>query len=399
MTILVRAPVLSVVDERLRTTSLCVAVGYGSRDDPPGQGGLAHLLEHLIMSAPGSTGLSFSEHVERLGGRANAETGLERMLFHAQVHHEDADEVTGALLGAVERLDVDQRRWEAERSVVLQELAAAEADPADVVQDAFLTAIFPGHPLGRPVGGTPAEVRALAIDQVLAGHAERFRTSAAAIAVVGPRVPAALAGESILPSTGRPVGVGRAEIGMPPVKSAPPSWPGCFAWVCVGARSPRLGSPLRQAYPVLAQLLGASPSSLLYRRLRGELGLAYAFHAWDRGYTEAGAWRVLVGVEDGNGDHVVATVVDLLKDTATAGPTADDLDAARRQARMQLICEMESPLEHARLLAQRATSPTSRGSVDEELSELERVSVEQVRSAAAAVLDDLVTVVRPEVAP
>ena len=88
---LTRLPLRTVLDDRLKTTSFCFAVGYGSRDDPAGRGGIAHLLEHLVMSSPLVGGVSFSEYVERRGGQANAQTGMEVMLYHAQVHADDAD--------------------------------------------------------------------------------------------------------------------------------------------------------------------------------------------------------------------------------------------------------------------------------------------------------------------
>ena len=94
MSAMSRMPVASVVDERLRTTSICLGVAYGARHDPENLGGLAHMLEHLLMAAPVDGKGPLVEYIERLGGNANAETGLEHMLFHAQVDAADADEGT-----------------------------------------------------------------------------------------------------------------------------------------------------------------------------------------------------------------------------------------------------------------------------------------------------------------
>ncbi|GGP85365.1 M16 family metallopeptidase [Streptomyces melanogenes] len=386
-------PTIALLDERLRTTSICLAVRYGSRDDPAEHGGLAHLLEHTLMSAPLDGNPSFCEQVERLGGHANAETGLDIMLFYAQVHADDADTVARLLHQAVLRPELTDAVLDTERDAVLQELAAAQADPGDVVQDAFLARLFPGHPLGRPVGGDVEQIRRISLLDVLVGHRTRFLTSAMTLVVIGPRLP-------------RLDGLGRTVPAAvpPPAQALPPlagptgtvTWPDEYGWVCVGARSSAADDAGRRRFAILAQLLGDSPSSPLYRRLRNEAGLAYSFACWDRGYQEAGAWRVLVGVEPGNGETVVAIVREILAELASAGPDPDDLAAARRQAGMRLILDSESPLDQLRMVAQRTRAGTAEWSLAGELAALDAVDAEQVRAAAAEVLGELTVVVRPE---
>ncbi|MEV0266909.1 pitrilysin family protein [Streptomyces sp. NPDC050617] len=386
-------PVVACVDERLTTTTICLAVGYGARHDPAGRGGLAHLLEHLLMAASTDGGTSFAEHVERLGGYANAETGLEQMLFYARVHADDADETSRKLLRAVLTPAWNGDLLRSERSVVLSELAAAEADDSDVVQDRFLSLLFAGHPLGRPVGGSCAEVEALELDAVTAGHRELFRSSPMTVFVTGPRVPAAFTGAPApahdCTAPARPV---------PPTadRAAPVTWPGKYAWAAIGSRSAGLADPDRHSFELLAHLLGGSPSSLLYRTLRSERGLAYMFQAWNRSYRETGAWRVLVGVEPGNGDAVVDTVRTVLEQAAE-GLAPEDFDAARRQARFSLIVGHEEPIEFVRGMAQRTCAGTRPWSLDGELAALDTVTPDAVGRAAAHVLGQLTVAVSPEV--
>ncbi|HEX6344810.1 pitrilysin family protein [Umezawaea sp.] len=382
-----QVPVLGHVDERLRTTSLCLAVAYGARNDPAHRGGLAHLLEHLLMSAPVVGPTSLCEHVERLGGDANAETGLELMLFTAQVHASDAADVTRLLRGAVLEPRLDAAVLDRERAVVLQELAAAAADPSDVVQDTFLADVFGSHPLGRPVGGTAEEVGATSLDDVLDHHRDVFLTSPMALVVVGPDLPGAT---GLHRSPARRSGRGGSVPISPPPRTRPaPRWPDGFAWTCVGGRGPSATDPDRLAYVLLSNLMGSSPASLLYRRLRNDGGLAYAFQSWSRAYTEAGAWRVLAGVDVGNGEALVEVITATLEELASGGPSDEDLAAARRKAEMHLVRGSEVPAEYARLIAQRTLAGTVEWSVDQELAALREVTGAQVVLAARRVLADL----------
>lgn len=387
-------PVTAVLDERLATTSVCLAVNYGARRDPAGMSGLAHVLEHALMAAPGPGGTSFSEHVERLGGHANAETGMELMLFYARVHADDADDVSARLLAATFDPQWTAECVRTERDVVLSEMAAAEADDSDVVQDRFLAQLFPGHPLGRPVGGTRGEIEALDLPSVADGYDTVFRPSPMHVFVVGPRVPSTL--DASVATTPLPAVTTDAPMPPPPPSNPTVTWPDGYGWAAIGGRSTTLTAPDRHDFEVLSQLLGGSSSSLLYRKLRNEKRLTYMFHAWHRGYVDTGAWRVLVGIEKGKGDAVLDTVREALTELADQGPRPADLAAARMQAKMRLILNREQPLEHARLLAQRTFAGTLDWSVEQELAALDTVDDAGVRAAAARIVTDLLTVVSPE---
>ncbi|MGW7531120.1 M16 family metallopeptidase [Amycolatopsis sp. NPDC054798] len=385
-------PVVSVVDERLRTASISLAVDYGGRHDPAERGGLAHYLEHLLMSLPVAGAGPLCEYVERRGGQANAETGLEHMLFHARVLAEDLDVALRSLVRAVAEPGYEPAVLESERTAVLQELTAAAADPLEVVQDAFLADLFPDHPLGRPVGGTEAEIQGMDLASVRAGHRSGLLSSQMTIAVVAPSSPGPL------PAVDLTEVCVRKPVPLKSVAATKPRWPNGFAWVSVGGRSAARDDPRSYGFEVLAQLLGGSSASPLYRFLRGEKGLAYSFQAWNRGYLEVGAWRVLVGTDGENGAAVTEVVCEVLNRLAKDGPYESDLADARRRAVGEIVCATESPSEHARMLAERALVGGAGWTVAAELEAIRSVSVDDVREAAAEILDGLVVTVRPEAA-
>lgn len=390
-----RVRIQAVIDDRLHTTSLCMGARYGSRDDPEGVGGCAHLLEHLLMSAPLREGASFCEYVERLGGESNAQTGLETMLVHAQVLPQDADDTVGRMLEAVLHPRLTRQLLAAERAVVKQELIAAAADPSDVVQDAFLAALFPGHPLGRPVGGTASDLDRLDLDTVIEQHAAALVTAPITLVLVGPELPSALADEVALTAPSTSAVPAPAHVPLPPVGGSDPLplLGDDFRWMVMGARSPRADVSNRAAYDVLAALLGSSSASLLYRTVRSEHGLSYSFQAWDRGYREAGAWRILIGAGPAEASQVRKQVDRLLGDIADGRFTEADTDAARRQATMRLVVDRDNPLEHARRLAEFACTRPGR-TIDDECALIDGVAPEAVAAAAGQVLNDLVFVHR-----
>ncbi|MFG3101420.1 M16 family metallopeptidase [Streptomyces sp. NPDC048182] len=394
-------PVIGVYEPRLRTTTFCLAVAHGARQDPRGGCGVAHLLEHLLFSLPSDGATSFAERVERGGGHANAQTGVETTLFYAQVAAEDAAGTADALLRAVLRPRLtDPAPFDRERAVVVSELRTAAADPADTVQDAAAAAVFPGHPLARPVGGDLDELATLTPEGVLREHREVFLRAPMSLVVVGPApVPGldALLRDAL--PTARTTAPGDVE--RPPLSAPDTTLPALprgddIAWVCLAGRTPAAGTPGTAAYELLATLLGSSPSSLLYRTLRGDESLSYSFAAWSRPYTEGGLWRLLAGVEGHAVERLVDLVRGLLTDIAEGRIRDEDLLAARRKTEMSLVLQAENPLDHALLIALRGRAGTQPWSIDANRAELAAVTAADVSAAAAALLAEHVVVVRPE---
>ncbi|MEU6312341.1 pitrilysin family protein [Streptomyces sp. NPDC047014] len=397
-------PVVVHHDSSLRTTSLCIALGFGARHDPPGSAGAAHMLEHLLMSAPLGDGPSLSERIEDRGGDCNARTGPESLVIHAQVLTEDAADVAVWMCRALLEPQWDQAQFEAERDVVLQELAAADSDDADTVQDAFFSRLFAGHPLGSPVGGRPETVSGLTLDSLRGAHALALRTSPIAVSVAGGLPEDALRealrrgglGHAVWNETPDPRLGSLGGIPGPPVPQAVEQWPDSFCWLLAGGRAPRAGDPRRHAYTVLAHLLGGSPASPLYARLRNQEALAYDFRSWSRNYSDSGAWRMLAGCEPDNAPRLLEVFREVLSDVAEDGPCERDFAAAVRRATVEVVREAEAPLDRAIAVATQRILEDRVWEAEQEIEALAGVTAGDVARAARELGDSLITVVRPE---
>lgn len=386
-----------------RTTALCLSVEFGSRHDPPGLGGTAHLLEHLLMAAPIGTGPSLSERVDDLGGSSNATTGLERMLVYAHVRTENAAEVARLMAEAVLTPCLDQETLESERRAVLQELVVADADPSDVVQDAYLARLFTGHPLGRPVGGTAPDVRRTTLDDIAAVHRDRLLPRRTALVSVG-GLSAGRLGDALastpFSSGGRDAAAGDSDpvpLSALATDGDEVRWPSeDFCWMSVGSRGPAADDERRHAHRLLSYLMASTAAGPLYQRLRVEDGLVYAFQSWYRAYLESGSWRVLAGAETANGPRVLQGIRETLQSIAGGELTPQALDSARRRALTRSVLDSDSPLDAATQIAAKSRSGSVPWSVEEELEWVEAVSTADIAAAAADVLAGLVVVVRPE---
>src|SRR5262249_38051814 len=146
-----------VVSERLqsvRSIALGFWIGAGSRDESAAERGLSHFIEHLLFKGSQRfDALDIAQIFDGLGTDLNAATSKEATMLYTRVrdvHLERALEVMADMLVARTFDDL-----EAEREVVLEEIAMVEDDPQDVVHALLAEAVFGAHePLGQPVLGT-----------------------------------------------------------------------------------------------------------------------------------------------------------------------------------------------------------------------------------------------------
>ena len=236
--------------------------------------------------------------------------------------------------------------------MVVQELLAADADPSDVATERFFAELFAGHPLGRPVGGLAGDFPRPSPERSLAHLRSGLATRQPCVVLVGrePLLAAGLAalGDSALddirpaaPRPAVPVGAapGREELDLPDDAD--------YAYTVLGGRGAGRRDPLWGAAQVLAAAVGGLPGSVLYSRLRGELGMSYQLYSVASSYSDSGAWRVLAGSQPGDVRTVAAVVRGCLVDAAAGTLPAGALDGARRQALGALVIDNENPVARA----------------------------------------------------
>src|SRR3712207_222866 len=167
-----------------------VTVGFwvpvGSRDESAEALGSTHFLEHLLFKGtPRRSALDIAVAFDAVGGEHNAVTAKEYTCYYAKVRSKDLGMAVDVLsdMGAASLLDEDE--FELERGVILDELAMAEDDPADVANERFFEAVLGHHPLGRPIGGNPGTIGNATRESVAAHYWAAYRPSNLVVAAAG----------------------------------------------------------------------------------------------------------------------------------------------------------------------------------------------------------------------
>src|ERR1700752_1229153 len=180
---------LRVVTEHLpavRSVALGIWVGVGSRDEDEAHAGATHYLEHLLFKGTRRrTALEISAEMDAVGGEMNAFTAKEYTCYYARVLDADLPLAVDILSDMVTSSLITPKDVDAERNVVLEEIAMNEDDPSDTAHEAFTAKLFGDAPLGRPILGTADSINAITREQIYEHYLDRYTPPHLVVAAAG----------------------------------------------------------------------------------------------------------------------------------------------------------------------------------------------------------------------
>jgi predicted Zn-dependent peptidase len=383
-----------VISERLehvRSAAVGYWIGAGSRDETEPEAGVTHFIEHLLFKGTARhTALEIAEIFDGLGGELNAATAREHTLVYARIpdHHlETAVEVMSDMVFAPAFAELD-----AEREVVLEEIAMYEDAPQDLVHDLISEAVFGGHPLGRPVIGTAEVISSISRDAIAGYHAAKYVPGNIVVSAAGNVDHDQLV--SLLENAlGRRAQNGETgpRIRPPLVQASPPRLR--FQrkdteqyHVCLGAPGISRSDRRRFAASLLDAILGGSASSRLFQEIREKRGLAYAVYSFVSQYTDAGQVGVYVGTREDNLAEALAIAADQIADIAGGNLPARELARAKENLKGRILISMESTSTRMNRLGKSLISDSELLSLDRIVAEIDAVEAEAVCALAATLL-------------
>ena len=159
----------------MHSVALGIWVGVGSRDEDHAHAGATHYLEHLLFKGTRKrTALEISAAMDAVGGEMNAFTAKEYTCYYARVLDADLPLAIDVLSDMVTDSLIEPRDVDAERNVILEEIAMNDDEPSDTVHEAFTSRLFGDTPLGRPILGTADSINAITRDQINEHYVTRY---------------------------------------------------------------------------------------------------------------------------------------------------------------------------------------------------------------------------------
>lgn len=388
---------LRVVTEYLpavRSASVGVWVGVGSRDEGTTVAGAAHFLEHLLFKAtPTRTAAGIAQAMDAVGGELNAFTGKEHTCYYAHVLDTDLELAVAlvsdvVLNGSCAAADVDL-----ERDVVLEELAMRDDDPEDALGDVFLSTLFGDHPIGRPVIGNVESVSSMTAKQLRSFHQRRYTPERMVVAVAG-NIDHATVVALVREHFGHRLVRGPQPVAPRRGTTRVPGTPGLTVvnrdadqtHMSLGVRAPGRSWPHRQALAVLNTAVGGGLSSRLFQQVRETRGLAYSIYSSVDTFADAGALSVYTACQPDRFGEVVAVTAEVLDSVGRNGITAEECRIAKGSLRGGLVLGLEDSGSRMNRLGRTELNYGRHRPIARTLRELSAVTVEEVNAVAHQLL-------------
>ena len=380
----------------VRSAAVGIWVNVGSRDESPAVAGASHFLEHLLFKGTKTrTALEISSSIESVGGEMNAFTGKEYTCFYARVIDSDlpmaidviADLITSSLVTAS---DVD-----AERKVVLEEIAMRDDDPSDLVHDLFSDAYYGDTQLGRSILGSVESINEMSRKNVFNYYKKRYVPQDLVVAVAGnikhktvvDMVTKALSRDGFLDVTGVPQVRPNRTIKVKDQRSV-----GLIsrkteqAHMFYGLAGVSREDDRRFTMGILSAALGGGMSSRLFQEIREKRGLAYSVYAYAQQFAGSGLLGFYAGCHPTKAVEVVEIIREVLHDVAENGMTDEEIARAKGAVKGSLVLSQEDSGSRMSNIGKSEIVYGEVMSFDEILKKISDVTPVAVRKLASEIL-------------
>jgi zinc protease len=382
------------------TPVVAIQVWYhvGSKNDPEGRSGFAHLFEHMMFKG---TKRMPSEFVDRLtedvGGENNAYTSNDVTVYHEVVPSNHLERLLWAEGERLSALTVNRTNFITERDVVKEEFRQSVlSQPYGEFGEFIQKQSFFEHPYKRPTIGNIAELDASSFEEVLAFHSTFYRPDNATLIVVGDFDPASLQRwiDQYFSSIKKPeTAIPRVEIKEPPraqertIREYDEKVP-LPALALTFLAAPAKGEK-RAAWQVIETVLGEGDSSRLYRSLVYEKQLAQSVEFYADLREDLGLPTCQVVLASGVDMEKARTALLAEFDRISREPISDgELKRAKNQLLAQKLHGRETAAGKAEAIAEAAVLLGDANAVNLELPEIQKVTTDQVLAVARECFTD-----------
>jgi len=366
----------------VRSVSIGVWLSRGSRHEPLEQSGIAHFVEHMLFKGTSTRSAEdIAQTIDSIGGQMDAFTSKEYAGYYLKVLDEHVPLAVDVLSDIIMRPAFADTDIEREKKVVLEEIKMVEDTPDDLVHEIFSEHLWEGHPLGRPILGSPESVSSLTSDVLRRYFSTTYTAPNLIVAAVGN-----MEHEQVRAL------VSRAFDGMPghgtPLAEKPPhvvprvivrnkDLEQCH--VCLGTNGLKQDHADRYASYAVNTVLGGSMSSRLFQNVREKRGLAYAVFSGLSAYRDAGAMTIYAGCANEAVGELIDVVVGEIRRLKDEPMSDDELRRAKDHLKGSLMLGLESTSSRMSNLARQEMYFDRQFSLDETIQGVENVTHEDVQ--------------------
>ena len=370
----------------VRSVAVGAWVEAGSRDERARENGITHFIEHMVFKGTERRrGYLINQRMESVGGYLNAFTSKEHTCFYARGLDEHLGRALDTVLDLVTSPTLPPREIEKEKDVVVEEIKMYEDAPEDYIFDLYDETMYPDHPLGRPVIGTPETVRSFTQADLADYIGRHYVPNRLVVSVAGRarhrdvvrHVDKLLAGFDRAPAP-----LDRQPAGDYAPRDVERRIPTQQAHLALGTRGPGALDDRRPTLSVLNTILGGGMSSRLNQNIREKYGWCYAVYSFVNLQAESGDLGVYIGTDAARVDRSRQLIQRELDKLATSVVSPRMLNRAKQQLKGSVVMGLESTSNRMQRLGRVELMHGEQVPIDDAIAEIDAVTAEDVRATA-----------------
>jgi predicted Zn-dependent peptidase len=367
----------------LESISVCFHVRTGARDEhDPAIFGVSHFLEHMVFKG---TACRDAEQItldfNTMGAEFNAFTSVEQTVYYARVLGEYLPRAID-LLADLMRPRLDSHDFDMERNVILEEIARSEDAPTGQAYRKLIQTYFAGQPLGHDVLGTKESIGNLTVELMREYAARRYAANNLILSIAGNfewQQVIELANEHCAAwGSGE---AGRVATPYAPATSAAKVIvkPQLNQQICLLAW-PSLSEGDDDVYAayLAAMVLGDGSGSRLFWNIY-QKGLAESVAASLSTFDQTGIMVAFISTTPDHAPAVLELVRAEMKSVQDDGIQEDELRRAKDKLVSRTVLDGESAYSRMQDLAYTWVTERRLRTIEEEMAEIERVTLDDVR--------------------
>ena len=367
----------------VRSASLGIWVGSGSRHERKDQNGAAHFIEHMVFKGTQRrSARELAQEMDAIGGQVNAYTTKESTCFYARCLDEHLDRAMDLLCDMVFCSQFREEDVQTERGVILEEIGMYEDNPEDLCAERLMAAVYKGSPLSRPILGRKATLEKMTGAWLKDYMASHYLPGDMVVALAG-SFPELIVEELKARLLALPAGK------LPPVPAAVYTPAVTLKKKAIEQNHLTLafpglpyGDPRRFTLQLLSTMLGSGMSSRLWQEVREKRGLCYSIYTYGAGHAETGVFAIYTALGRETESQALETICATVRDFADHGPAPEELERARELSKANVLMGLESTQSRMSALGRGTLLQGRPLTTDEVIQAYNSVTAEDVRALA-----------------
>ena len=383
--------VISEEMSHVRSVSLGVWIGTGSRRETAEENGISHFIEHMVFKGTKNRSAEdIARSVDSIGGGLDAFTAKEMVSYNTKVLDEHLPLAFDVLADMVRNPLFRDEDIEKEKGVILEELKMEVDNPEYLLHEIFSSNFWKDHPLGKPILGTKDTVRKFHREMIGDYYRRYYSPSNILITAAGNlnhgrlvelarehfedlRINGALQPDVAPVPHARLVFRNKTSLEQTHLYIGVPAYP--------------FSHDMRFACWALNTVLGGGMSSRLFQNIREKQGLAYAVYSELAMYRDTGCLAIYAGTAIETAGKVIDSIVQEFRDLKENLVPEEELRRAKDHLKGSLMLGLESTSSRMGNLARQEMYFKRFFTLDEMIQSIEAVTAEQVRHIAQEFFD------------